>query len=239
MSETGNEPISEGDQGEPESPAPSAGSRESQEPDWKKLYLEQGKPAQEEANRLRRELEAREAARQSPAAETQPGTRPIDWSKVRGFGESGDPNDPATEVARASVAVGEALLIKNQEDREFRALMKIKDEDEREATEKYLEEQRAHGRSIDVKSAHDAVRTAKLEQERDALKEALRRAEANKRDPDEKRVTSPREVPASQMKRRTISNEEFDEENEGLSMHESMKLQAQILSKEVELKKKK
>ena len=96
---TGNEPASEGDQPSTttESPAPPADSRESEsdQVDWKKKYLEEGKPAQERANALARQLEQLqplvERLSQTPADEQPQPEDDSYWNDVAAAARAGAP----------------------------------------------------------------------------------------------------------------------------------------------------
>lgn len=234
--EGGNEPLEPGDPpqngGEPGDGAASPGDQE----DWKRKYLE-AKSAEERANRLERELRDERAARQSPAAAMQPAAGPA-WDKVRAFGETGNPDDPAVDVARAAVVTAEAL-VQQARDLKIRDDLDdlVEDRAERKEVREHLNRNREAGRYIDVQAAHNEIKAKKQEAKIATLEEALRREQANRRDPEEKRVTTPREVPASQMKPREMSKDEFESEIAELPVHEARKRREDIMYGRIKLKK--
>lgn len=201
----GNEPVSETDPieetGEVSATEGEPGS--SKEPDWKSLYLKEGKPAQERANRAERELEelrARQA--QSPAA---PDTEtPDDLEEIRLAAAQGQNwAKVLLKNHETSQALIETLVNRNKYEEQ---LDEIDDPVERRAVKAHIKKH--PGRFNDVATALSDLRRPKLEEQVTQLAAEVARLKANKPDP-EKVGTFTKDVSASEQKVRNLTDAEF------------------------------
>jgi hypothetical protein len=184
--------------------------------------------AEAEAKTLRDMVAALTRSAQTPAAPSNAGSRDEAlWAQAEAWANgTADPTkgvDPAAWVAMK--ALNEARMTQ-EETAHMMALNRIKDDDLREATEKHFRANR--NRLGDVKAALAEVKAEKAgEQEAEIarLNEALRKAQqpAGQTPP-----TLHREVPASKMTPRTLTEDEYEEARRGKSSFELLKMEEEV-----------
>lgn len=219
---TGNETPSDGELPKEETQAQETESRErEQEPDWKRKYLE-AKAAEEEANRLRRQLAELQTERQvKPATERE--------DRLRGAEEWAAKGDPVAqlqlEMHRRQEELERAIILRDQ--------LRDVPEPLREAVkQRFLQHQDRFG---DIKAAHDSVLAEERQKEIERLQAELKRRELNKPNPDVAR-TAEREVIAAKASTKEMTQAEWDAEQKALPMHEALKRQRELLDGSIRLK---
>ncbi len=184
--------------------------------DFRKLWLEEGKAAQERANRLERQLaEVMARLGNAPAARDRDDDDPEDV-QVRKFADDGDP------VAKRQLKQDEkienlitALVLERQ-------LGKIEDPDLRERTKKHFAKNQHRLGDIDAALAEVEREDDKAEIKR--LREGLTK-QTRRVDPDIVR-THERDVPATKAKVREVSRADFEAQQKALEWTDPGKFRA-------------
>lgn len=168
------------------------------------------KEAAEERNRLAARVEELERRGEHPPGATTPQSPPQadeDWATLREAAAQGD------VYARTQLRLAQALLIKEQQDRDRDAidaqLDEIPDAGERREVRKHLMENR--NRLGDAKAARAELNEKRLAQENAALKKRLASFETQNPGAETVRLP-PREVPNSETKTRNYTREQFEAE---------------------------
>jgi hypothetical protein len=182
----------------------------------------------EENERLRR---AQSPAAPSPGAD--PRQQAFRDTHAWAQGKDGLNPDPVARVA-LEAAIGNETLRAELAERE--ALEDIDDPSLRKEVRKHMQDNRRNGRELDVKAALAEVQVSSAEEmraENARLQEALRTAQ---RPNGAAPVLQSREVSASALKARTVSQDEWEESRRGLSSLELAKLEEQVGKGEIKIK---